>query len=400
MSVTTAPVLPEEAAATRQGRATLATCGTAHAVHDGFGDCIYLFLPLWQAELGLTLAQVGAVKTMYSLGLSLLQMPASFLSEKVGERGVLAAGTVLLGLGYVLAGFAGGAIALGGAILLTGFGASVQHPLSSALISRSASGARLRVALSTYNFLGDVGKVVVPALAALVVGIWGWRGTMEALGVAGIALGLVVFMLLRPAMVGAPAAHATRVDQAGATATHWPRFANLGAIAAIDSAVRTGVLTLLPFVLIAKGAEVATIGLALSLVFAGGAAGKFACGLLAIRWGVIATVIATEVATALAVLALNWLPLAAILPLLPLLGLALNGTSSVLYGSVPETVSRDKLARAFGLFYTLSVGGSTTAPFLFGYLSDQAGLATALVVLACVVMTIVPLTLPLRWLKA
>lgn len=398
MSVAAAPS-GQAAAAARNGRGTLATCGTAHAVHDGFGDCIYLFLPLWQAELGLTLAQVGAVKTMYSLGLAVLQMPASFLAERVGERGVLAAGTALLGLGFVLAGFAGGAIALAGAILLTGFGASVQHPLSSALIARSASGARLRVALSTYNFLGDVGKVAVPALAALAVGVWGWRGAMEALGVLGIALGALVFVLLRPAMAGT-AALPLREAKAGAAATHWPRFANLGAIAVIDSAVRTGVLTLLPFVLIAKGAEVATIGLALSLVFAGGAAGKFACGLLAIRWGVIATVIATEVATALAVVALDGLPLAAILPLLPLLGLALNGTSSVLYGSVPETVSRDKLARAFGLFYTLSVGGSVTAPFLFGWLSDRAGLHTALVVLACVVLVIVPLTLPLRWLKA
>jgi MFS family permease len=401
MSVAAAPSVSAEGEAPRRARATLATCGTAHAVHDGFGDCIYLFLPLWQAELGLTLAQVGAVKTMYSLGLSLLQMPASFLSERVGERGLLAAGTALLGLGYVLAGFAGGAIALGGAILLTGFGASVQHPLSSALIARSASGARLRVALGTYNFLGDVGKVAVPALAALVIGLWGWRGAMEALGVLGVLFGLAVFVLLRPVAApgGTGGAHA-RARQEGAATTHWPRFANLGAIAAIDSAVRSGVLTLLPFALMAKGASVATVGLALSLTFAGGAAGKFACGVLAIRWGVIATVVATELATAVAVLALNWLPLAAVLPLLPVLGLALNGTSSVLYGSVPETVARDRLARAFGLFYTLSVGGSTTAPFLFGWLSDWAGLATALVVLACAVLTILPLTLPLRWLKA
>jgi MFS family permease len=190
-----------------------------------------------------------------------------------------------------------------------------------------------------------------------------------------------------------------RTESIPVATTHWPRFANLGAIAAIDSATRSGALTLLPFVLIERGAEVSTVGLALSLIFAGGAAGKFACGLLAIRWGVIATVIATEIATAACVLALAFLPLSAILPLLPLMGLALNGTSSVLYGSVPETVARAKLARAFGIFYTLSVGGSTMAPFLFGYLSDRTGLEAALTVLACVVLAILPLTLPLRWLE-
>jgi FSR family fosmidomycin resistance protein-like MFS transporter len=399
VSVAGSPAVAE-AADPRRGRATLAACGGVHAVHDGFGDCLYLFLPLWQAELGLTLAQVGAVKAMYSLGLSALQMPASLLSEKVGERGLLAAGTVLLGLGFALAGFAGGALALGGAVLLTGFGASVQHPLSSALIARTASGARLRVALSTYNFLGDVGKVAVPGLAALLVAVWGWRGAMEALGLAGMALGLAVFALLRPLAGAAAGPRGERTQALGPARTHWPRFANLGAIAAIDSAARSGALTLLPFALIAKGAEVATVGLALSLVFAGGAAGKFACGVLAIRWGVIATVVASELATALCVLALGALPLSAVLPLLPLLGLALNGTSSVLYGSVPETVARDRLARAFGIFYTLSVGGSASAPFLFGWLADRTGLYAALAVLAAFVLATVPLTLPLRRLKA
>ncbi|MCC6467060.1 MAG: MFS transporter [Alphaproteobacteria bacterium] len=400
MSVTSAPAATADAALPREARATLGTCGAVHAVHDGVGDCIYLFLPLWQAELGLSLAEVGAVKTMFGLGLATLQMPASLLAERVGERIVLALGTALLGLGYVLAGYSGGAVALGGAILLTGIGASVQHPLSSTLISRASAGPALRVALSTYNFLGDVGKVAVPALAAVLVGLWGWRATMETIGLAGVLAGLAVFLLLRR-VAPVAGAHPDAPPKGAApapVATHWPRFANLGAVAALDSAARTGTLTLLPFVLIGKGAAVSTVGLALSLVFAGGAAGKFVCGLMAIRWGVVATVVATEIATAAAVLALNWLPLSAILPLLPLLGLALNGTSSALYGSVPETVARDKLARAFGLFYTLSVGGSTTAPFLFGYLSDEAGLQTALVALACLVLAILPLTLPLRWL--
>jgi len=391
-----ATVAAGDAAATRSRRSTLATCGTAHAVHDGFGDCIYLFLPLWQAELGLTLAQVGAAKSMFSVGMALFQLPASVLAERIGERAVLAAGTALLGLGFVLAGLAGGALALAGALLLTGIGASVQHPLSSALIARHAGGPGLRVALSTYNFLGDVGKVVVPMAAAMLVALAGWRGATELLGLAGIALAAGLFLILRPATGSAAAPPGPR-DAAAAAESRWGRFANLGLIAVIDSAARTATLTLLPFVLIGKGAAVSTIGFALSLVFAGGAAGKFACGLLAIRIGVIPTVVITEAATALGVLALLWLPLAATMPLLPLLGLALNGTSSVLYGSVPETVARDKLARAFGVFYTLSVGGSACAPFLFGHISDRAGLETALVVLAAAVLAILPITLPLRW---
>ena len=98
-------------------------------------------------------------------------------------------------------------------------------------------------------------------------------------------------------------------------------------------------LLFLPFLLQAKGASLTTVGLALSLVFIGGAFGKAACGWLGARLGLLATVVTTEVGTAAAILAVLALPLAPSLALLPLLGVMLNGTSSVLYGTVPELVS-------------------------------------------------------------
>lgn len=399
MTGTATPVAPVAAAPARTARSTLATCGGVHALHDGFSDAIYLFLPIWQAEFGLTLAQAGALKALYSLGMAGLQLPASMLAERIGERAVLAGGTILVGLGFLSAGWSGAFRGLAAAMLLTGIGAAVQHPLSSSLIARSAAGTQLRVALSTYNFLGDVGKVVVPATVALAVAAWSWRPAVDWLGLLAIATGLLILPLLRPGAAG-PRPAAAAAAPAPAVDTSWPHFATLAAVAVIDSAGRGGTLMLLPFVLTAKGADVSTIGLCLSLVFIGGAAGKFACGLLAIRFGAIATVVATEVATALAVLALGALPLYAVMPLLPLLGLALNGTSSVLYGSVPETVSRDKLPRAFGLFYTLSIGGGATAPFAYGWLSDRVGLETALVVLAASVLLVLPLTIPLHAFQA
>jgi FSR family fosmidomycin resistance protein-like MFS transporter len=70
----------------------------------------------------------------------------------------------------------------------------------------------------------------------------------------------------------------------------------------------------------AKGASLTTVGFALSLVFIGGAFGKAACGWLGARLGLLATVVATEVGTTVAILTLLALPLAPSLALLPLLG--------------------------------------------------------------------------------
>ncbi|MCK6454299.1 MAG: MFS transporter, partial [Alphaproteobacteria bacterium] len=198
MTGTATPVAPVAAAPVRAARSTLATCGGVHALHDGFSDAIYLFLPIWQAEFGLTLAQTGALKALYSLGMAGLQLPASMLAERIGERAVLAGGTILVGLGFLSAGWSGAFRGLAAAMLLTGIGAAVQHPLSSSLIARSAAGTQLRVALSTYNFLGDVGKVVVPATVALAVAAWSWRPAVDWLGLLAIATGLLILPLLRP----------------------------------------------------------------------------------------------------------------------------------------------------------------------------------------------------------
>jgi MFS transporter, FSR family, fosmidomycin resistance protein len=85
-------------------------------------------------------------------------------------------------------------------------------------------------------------------------------------------------------------------------------------------------------------------------VFAGGAVGKFACGALATQIGILRTVAATELGTALAILALLVLPLSVCLLLMPVLGIMLNGTSSVLYGTVAELAPSGHEARAFGSF--------------------------------------------------
>ena len=121
------------------------------------------------------------------------------------------------------------------------------------------------------------------------------------------------------------------------------------AIGVLDSAARMGFPLFLAFLLQAKGAPLTTVGLALSLVFIGGALGKAACGWLGARLGLLATVITTEAGTAAAILAVLALPLAPSLCLLPLLGVMLNGTSSVLYGTVPELVPPKRIERAFAL---------------------------------------------------
>lgn len=383
-----------------RGRRTLAACCGAHVLHDGFSDSLYVLFPVWQAAFGLSFAQVGLLKTLYSGSMAALQMPASLAAERVGERGLLALGTLIAAAGFIASGWTAGFLGLALCLMFAGAGASVQHPLGAALTSRAFEGEQQRAALSTYNFSGDVGKVLLPALCAALLAVLDWHAVTSLAGALGLLAALAIWFAVPRALHQTVAAAAVPDAPAAAAAASGslanPGFVSLSAIGIIDSATRMGFLTLLPFVLIAKGASVTQVGFALSLTFAGGAAGKFFCGLIAARAGVLRTTILTELATAAGIVALLPLSLEASLLLLPAIGVALNGTSSVLYGTVAELVPAARRARAFGIFYTLTIGAGAVSPLLYGLLGDAFGVPRTIAVIAAVVLLVLPLTLGLR----
>ncbi|MGE0062432.1 MAG: MFS transporter [Xanthobacteraceae bacterium] len=369
----------------------------AHALHDGYTDLIYVMLPVWQAEFGLGYFALGLMKTAFSGTLAAFQIPASMVAERFGAPLVLALGTALAGLGYVIAGASSGIVILAAALILGGLGASTQHPLASTLIARAFSGRQSMTALGTYNFAGDIGKMAVPAIGALMLTVMPWREAVTILGSLGALAGIAIYIFM-PRLGDATAAHATKAETKAVVPVRAARhgFPVLLSIGVIDSATRMGFLTFLPFVLTAKGASLPTVGFALTLVFAGGAFGKLACAFIGARLGAIGTVWLTETVTAIAIAALLPLPLEASMVLLPVIGIALNGTSSVLYGSVPQFVEPSRHQRAFGIFYTGTIGAGAAAPSLYGLLGDAAGVTTTMTVIAGAVLLTLPLAAALR----
>ena len=376
-------------------RALGVACG-AHVLHDGYTDLIYVMLPIWQSEFGLGFAALGLMKTVFSGTLAGFQIPAGFLAERFGAALVLALGTALAGLGYCLAGLSTGVALLVAALFVGGLGASTQHPLASSLIAQAFSGTRSRTALGTYNFSGDIGKMTLPAAASLLFVVLPWREAVALLGGIGVLAAIAIYLVM-PRLHVEPAA--PRQTEGGGRAGGAARaygFPLLLSVGVIDSATRMAFLTFLPFVLTAKGASLPTVGLALTLVFAGGAAGKLVCAFIGARIGTVATVWLTETVTALGIVALLPLPLELALVLLPVVGIALNGTSSVLYGSVPDLVEPARRPRAFGIFYTGTIGAGAVSPAIYGLLGDAVGVPSALVVVAAGVLITLPITLVLR----
>jgi FSR family fosmidomycin resistance protein-like MFS transporter len=378
-------------------RVLTVACG-AHALHDGLTDTLYLLLPIFQVQFALSYAAVGMLRALYAGAMAGLQVPAARMAQRIGGARLLAAGTAVAAAAYLLLGASAGCAMLVAALILGGLGSSTQHPIASSLVAAAFAGPRSRGALGTYNFAGDLGKMALPSITAGLIAVMSWRWATSALGMIGLTGAGAILLALRCAP-NAPSGHAdippARRETHGSAAPPRGGFALLFGVGVIDSATRMGFLTFLPFLLRAKGAELPEIGAALTLIFAGGAAGKLVCGFLGARLGMLATVVLTEGATAAGILALALLPLpiGAALALLPVIGVALNGTSSVLYGTVPELVAAERRDSAFGVFYTGTIGAGALSPVLYGLLGDAIGLSTAMLLVAAIVL----LTLPLAW---
>jgi MFS family permease len=383
-------------------RRILAVACGAHALHDGFTDLIYVLLPVWQTEFALSYATLGVLRMLFAGAMASLQVPLSLLAKRMGGPLLLALGTAVVGGAYLTIGLTGASFTvLVLALLVGGAGAATQHPIGSSLVAAAYAGPGARGPLGTYNFAGDLGKMALPAATAWLLSVMPWRSALGSIGVLGLVAAVLILLLLphgariadaSDAETTAPPRNATR-PIAAAQSRQRGAFPVLLAIGVLDSATRMGFLAFLPFVLKAKGADTAMIGVALTLIFAGGAAGKLACGWLGARLGVLRTVLLTELGTALGIVALGQTSLPFALACLPLIGVALNGTSSVLYGTVPEFVPADRHAQAFGLFYTGTIGGGAIAPFLYGFAGDAFGPTRAIFIVAAVCL----LTLPLAW---
>jgi len=381
-------------------RRTLAACCAVHTVHDGLSDVTYVLLPLLAQTFGLSLAQVGLIRSAHRAAMATFQIPAGLIAERVGERNLLALGTLIAGVAFLALGYAPGFWAILVALFFAGLGSAVQHPLSSTIISHAFPGEGRRVALGTYNFFGDVGKFAFGGIVSLLLfaGI-SWQAPVVGFGLLGIITAIAVFVYVANS-------RDPRISMKGqikppAGAGGWgirdrQGFTALCLIEILDSSTRTGFLTFIAFVLIAKGMPDGWAVLSVPLVLVGGMAGKLACGFLAERLGIVRMIIITEVATGCGILASLALPGALSFLLLPLIGVVLNGTSSVLYATVGDFVEQDRLPRAFGFFYTLGSLCGIAAPLGYGLIGDQYGVETSIAIIGVAIFLTVPLALLMR----
>jgi FSR family fosmidomycin resistance protein-like MFS transporter len=384
-----------------QRKLTLAACCALHGIQDGLSAALFVILPTLAEVFGLNYAQVGVIRAVKNTAMSLFELPAGMLSERIGERGLLVFGLLCSGCGYLALSVSPGVVAIALSLFVVGFGSAFQHALSSSIISKSFQGAGSRTALGTYNSSGDIGKLAFTAFYSLALGIGiAWQGVVTGFGLIGVVGAAVLFFVLRRLHVGGrPTADARAQIAAGGGG--WGirdrrGFTALAVIVFLDIAVQSGFLTFLAFLMLEKQVPAALAAFAVVLTLAGGIFGKFGCGILADRIGIRRSLVLVECLTAVGIVAILLSPTLVAYLLLPVLGLVLQGSSTITYGTVSDFVSTERRSRGFAVIYSVASAASIAGPIVFGVISDSFGLAAAMVGMAVIVLLPLPLSGLLR----
>ena len=378
-------------------KSILVVSSGVHATQDGLTSTVYVLLPVLAQSLGLSYAQVGTIRAVYSGMMWLLEIPAGILSERFGEQRLLVFGLITAGLGYGILSTADSYYGVLFALLIAGTGAAFQHSLSSALISRVYDGPSGRVALGTYNASGDTGKLLFTGVASLLFGVGiAWQEVVSGYGILALLVAAVLWLgLRRLRSTGAVSMSARNPN----TATGWgirdrSGFRWLAAIVFLDIAVQDGFLVFVAFLMIEKNIPAGLAAFAVVATLAGGVIGKYACGHLSAHMGVVRSLFLVEVFTAAGIVGVILLPPVAAFCLLPLVGIVLQGSSTITYGSVRQFVDEARQSRGFALIYSMASGASVAAPVGFGIISDIYSVSAAVVLMA--VVTLLPLGMCMR----
>ena len=380
---------------------TLAACCAVHGVQDGLSAALYVILPTLAEVFGLSYAQVGVIRAVKNAAMALFELPSGMLSERLGERALLVFGLLCAGCGYLALALSPGVAAIALSLFVTGFGAAFQHALSSSIISKTFQGAGSRTALGAYNSAGDVGKLAFTAFYSLAIGMGvAWQGVVTGFGLMGVVGAAALFFVLRRLRVGGRPTVDARGDRAAGSAGWGIRnpsgFTALAVIVFLDIAVQSGFLTFLAFLMLEKQVPAGFAAFAVVLTLAGGIFGKLGCGFLAERIGVRRSLAIAECLTAVGIVAILLSPTSIAYVLLPVLGLVLQGSSSITYGTVGDFISADRRSRGFAVIYSIAGAASIAGPIVFGIIGDRFGLAAAMLSMAVVVLLPLPLSGLLR----
>ena len=342
-----------------------------------------LLAPDVRQEYGFSLARVGLLSTIFTLGMAVAGLPTGYLLARLSRKAVLQVGIAIFSAGTVLTVASHGFLDMLSYRAATGIGEAMELTALLAIAGNYFSRNRA-VAVGAVNFCFAAGAIAGPVLGGTLLSAYhSWRLPMISFGLLGALAMVAIALVVRPSFTErfSEIRSGPRVagDLGGASQLLNRNTVLLTAMSLIGGLVIYGYLGMYPTFLReglhytprAAGAVVGVFGL--------GALGSLAGGWLGDRFSPRYVLgLAYLAAAALGYLLFHASGFAVQSSLSFAWGLIVSGTIYVnLAGYQVKAVAGNLADRASGIFVTSLYGSAAFAGYLMGWISAHAGWVAA-----------------------
>ncbi len=365
----------------RMDRGGLALLSLSHMFDDINQSAVPAMLPFFIAAHDLSYSAAAGLVLAVTVSSSVLQPLLGQLSDRRSAPWLAPLGVLLAGAGVALSTIMPSYLLIALAIGVTGIGVAAFHPEAARFANRVA-GERRAGGMSIFSLGGNLGFAVGPAITTPLLLAFGLQGGLFLALPAAVVAAILAWQMPRfqvqPQVTGRGTAAAGRRDA-------WGPFVRLTGAVVGRSIVFYGLNTFIPLYWrddLHQSAGAA--GMALTILFTGGAVGTLLGGWLADQYGRLRVVLGSLAmlsASLFAFASVQDVTLATLL-LIPM-GVALNAPSSVVVVMGQEYLpNRVGTASGVTLGLAVSVGG-LIAPLL-GHVADNQGIGAVLTLLVFV----------------
>jgi MFS family permease len=365
--------------------------GNGHFLSHFYVLCLPPMFLAWQNTFHVSFAELGMTIMLMSGTTALLQTPVGFLVDRHGARPFLIGGALLMSLAIAGMALATAFWQILMLATLSGIGNSVIHPADYAILSGSVDKDRMGRSFALHTFSGNLGFSAGPPVAAFLMALVGWRGTLLTVGLLGVPVVLSILLQsrilkdqVREAVHGA-VRMSGRDLLTSRTMILFFLFFMLGAMA--GGGVQSWLVTILHNF---KGIDLPVAATALTAYMVGSTTGVLFGGWFAdtFKRHILPFVTGLTILSALLMLGVDWLdvPVAAIIAMTFLSGLALGASRTPRDVMVKDAAPPGQIGKVFGFVSAGLPLGSAVTPVPFGILIDRGHPELVLVLVAVILL--------------
>lgn len=148
-------------------------------------------------DLGLNAITLGTMAAFYYYSYTPMQLPAGFLFDRFGPRRLLTLAVLTCAMGAFLFGATSNIATASAGRFMMGTGSAFAFIGTLVLISRWFPSRYFAFLTGLVELMSSVGAIAGETPLTIAVGHWGWRHTILILGVIGVILGLLIWMIVR-----------------------------------------------------------------------------------------------------------------------------------------------------------------------------------------------------------